>query len=221
MAGILGVWNDRAGNDEAEYEAWYQEEHVPQRLAFAGFRQARRYIAVFADRRYFTWYSLDDVAVLQAPDYLACLAEPTPRTQAVMPSFRGMIRAELTVSASLGCGVGGMAVCLRLDTGSNDPEKVIKWTAQKGVVSAQSWTSPQGSTPLMSSETRFRGAPDGTASSVLLIECLHEQDALRIAAALAADTIPTSSNIGVYRLLCCTDAAATGGGRSSDSRSSG
>ena len=124
MGGVLAVWNNRVDADEAEYEAWYQEEHVPQRLAFAGFRQARRYEAVAADRRYFTWYALDDVAVLRAPGYLACLDDPTPRTRAAMPSFRDMVRAELTVAASNARGIGGFAVCLRLDAGLIDASEI-------------------------------------------------------------------------------------------------
>ncbi len=206
LGGILAVWNDREGAGEAEYEAWYQGEHVPQRLGFAGFRQARRYEAVAADRRYFTWYALDGVAVLRAPAYLACLETPTPRTQANMPAFRRMVRAELAVVAAAGRGLGGYAVCLRRDTGSVDPAAAAPWLQQPGVTKVQVWQAPAGPPAPMSSEIKFRGAPDGTAASALLVECLREADAQRVARALA-DGADGAAHVGVYRLLCCTDAA--------------
>ncbi|HXZ51765.1 MAG TPA: hypothetical protein VEH51_07160 [Burkholderiales bacterium] len=30
--GLLAVWNDIAAEDEAEFNAWYVEEHVPESL---------------------------------------------------------------------------------------------------------------------------------------------------------------------------------------------
>ncbi len=205
LGSILGVWNDREGGSEAEYEAWYQEEHIPQRLGFAGFRQARRYEAVRADRRYFTWYALDSVAVLRAPAYLACLEAPTPRTQANMPAFRGMVRAEFDVAASAGRGIGGFAVCLRCDTGFVDPAGAATWLERPGVTKVQVWQAPPGPPAPMSSEVKFRGAPDGTASGVLLVECLREEDACGAAASMATGA-DSAVHIGVYRLLCSTDA---------------
>lgn len=34
--GLLAVWNDIAAEDEAEFNAWYVEEHVPERLGIPG-----------------------------------------------------------------------------------------------------------------------------------------------------------------------------------------
>ena len=41
--GLLAVWNDIAAEDEAEFNAWYVEEHVPERLGVPGILSARRY----------------------------------------------------------------------------------------------------------------------------------------------------------------------------------
>lgn len=207
MGGVLAVWNNRVDSDEAEYESWYQEEHVPQRLAFAGFRQARRYEAIAADRRYFTWYALDDLAVLREPAYLACLDDPTPRTRAAMPRFRDMVRAELAVAASNGRGIGGFAVCLRLDADLIDVSEAATWFRMPGVTAVHAWTAPPGPAPAMSSEVRFRGAPDGSSASALVVECMRDMDAKRIADRLAMFWAGKSvAHIGSYKLLCCTDA---------------
>ena len=35
--GILAIWHDCAPGREAEFEAWYQQEHLIERLAVPGF----------------------------------------------------------------------------------------------------------------------------------------------------------------------------------------
>jgi len=42
--GLLCVVNDIAPTcDRRDYEAWYQQDHVPDRLGIPGFQHARRY----------------------------------------------------------------------------------------------------------------------------------------------------------------------------------
>lgn len=208
LSAILAIWNDYVGSDEAEYEAWYQDEHVPQRLGFAGFRQARRYEAIEADRRYFTWYGLDSAAVLRDPAYLSCLDDPTPRTRAAMPGFHGMIRAELVVPASAGRGIGGFAVCLRRDTGSVDTRMIAGWLEFPGVVSVQVWAT-RGTSAAASSEMRFRNGADGMASAALVVECRRQADAAHIAGLLATRIAgDAAAHVGQYQLLSCVDGDA-------------
>ncbi|MFZ1908245.1 MAG: hypothetical protein WAU52_04100 [Burkholderiales bacterium] len=40
--GLLAVWNDIAAEDEAEFNAWYDDEHIPERLGIPGILSARR-----------------------------------------------------------------------------------------------------------------------------------------------------------------------------------
>jgi len=44
--GLLMVWADVPANREDEFNRWYNEEHVPERLAVPGFLSAARYEAV-------------------------------------------------------------------------------------------------------------------------------------------------------------------------------
>jgi hypothetical protein len=43
--GILAIWNDVRTGDEAEFEAWFQGEHLVERLAVTGFLFGRRHQA--------------------------------------------------------------------------------------------------------------------------------------------------------------------------------
>src|SRR5579859_1452586 len=100
--GLLAVWNDIAAEDEAEFNAWYVEEHVPERLGIPGIVTARRYRDSAAPHSYAAIYDTESLAALAAPAYLERLANPTPRTRAIMPRFRNMTRAACEVAADFG-----------------------------------------------------------------------------------------------------------------------
>lgn len=65
---------------EEEFNAWYDEEHLPERLAIPGFRSARRWVADLAPGagKYLATYELDSPAVLSSPPYLQRLRNQTP-----------------------------------------------------------------------------------------------------------------------------------------------
>ena len=43
--GILAIFNNVAHGREAEFEEWFQHEHLPERIAIPGFLMGRRYEA--------------------------------------------------------------------------------------------------------------------------------------------------------------------------------
>jgi hypothetical protein len=48
MQGLLVASMNPPADDEAGFNAWYDQEHVPNRLAVAGFVNGRRYTAAEA-----------------------------------------------------------------------------------------------------------------------------------------------------------------------------
>ena len=59
---------------EEEFNAWYDSEHLPERLSIAGFISARRWIDPLAapgSGKYLATYELDSREVLETPAYLA------------------------------------------------------------------------------------------------------------------------------------------------------
>jgi hypothetical protein len=60
---------------EEEFNAWYDDEHIPERLAIPGFRSARRWVS---ERTYLATYELDSPQVLQSAPYLARFHNQTP-----------------------------------------------------------------------------------------------------------------------------------------------
>jgi hypothetical protein len=60
---------------EEEFNAWYDDEHFPERLAIPGFRSALRWVS---GRSYLATYELDSPQVLTSPQYLSFFEKPTP-----------------------------------------------------------------------------------------------------------------------------------------------
>ncbi len=62
--GVMINWSDVAPEHRAAYYEWHSREHMVGRVAINGFQRGRRYIAVDAQRDFFNFYEVDDLAVL-------------------------------------------------------------------------------------------------------------------------------------------------------------
>jgi hypothetical protein len=80
-AGLLMVWTDVPADKEAEFNRWYNEEHLAERLAVPGFLAAARYEAVKGGPKHLAYYELESAAVLDSAAYKKVQASPTPWTQ--------------------------------------------------------------------------------------------------------------------------------------------
>ncbi len=81
--GLLLTLTEPPPGMEEEFNAWYDEEHLPERLAIPGFRSARRWIAGVppGEGKYLATYELDSAAVLSSAQYLSFFEKPTPWTR--------------------------------------------------------------------------------------------------------------------------------------------
>src|SRR5216684_3284667 len=76
--GLLMVWADVPADKEEEFNRWYNEEHLRERLAVPGFLSGARYEAVKSGPKHLACYELEDVAVLESAEYKRVQAKPTP-----------------------------------------------------------------------------------------------------------------------------------------------
>jgi hypothetical protein len=83
--GLLMVWCDVPADKEPEFNRWYNEEHVAERMGVPGFLNAARYEAVKGGPKHLAVYELESVAVLDSPAYKKVQANPTPWTQRLGP----------------------------------------------------------------------------------------------------------------------------------------
>src|SRR6476469_11045984 len=82
--GILAILNDCRAGREAEFEAWFQGEHLQERLAVPGFLFGRRHQAISGSVGYFNFYLVESPDVLTSKPYLERLDNPTPMTKRIM-----------------------------------------------------------------------------------------------------------------------------------------
>ena len=87
--GLLLTMTETPPALEAEFNDWYDREHLPERLAIPGFLSARRWVADLppGGGKYLATYELESAAVLESPAYLARFRDaPTPWTQRMLGS---------------------------------------------------------------------------------------------------------------------------------------
>ena len=78
--GLLLTLTEPPPGMEEEFNAWYDTEHLAERLAIPGFRSAQRWVGDLrpGEGKYLTSYELDSPQVLQSPAYLARFQNQTP-----------------------------------------------------------------------------------------------------------------------------------------------
>ena len=99
---------------EAEFNRWYDREHLEERVAIDGFLEARRYVAHDGDPKYLSLYSTATFEVLDSPAYRAALANQTAWSRANIARFQNMIRAVARITVSRGTGRGAALGIIRL-----------------------------------------------------------------------------------------------------------
>ncbi|MGE3144163.1 MAG: hypothetical protein AB7K35_01100 [Pseudorhodoplanes sp.] len=201
--GILAIWNDCAEGREAAFEAWFQGEHLEERLAVPGFRFGRRHEAVISGPRFFHFYVTDTPAVLTSAAYLARVNNPTPLTRSVMSTvFRNMIRTICERTMRQGEIRGAYAAVARLDA-PPAPGIVQRWfegfRGDHGIACTEIWTAVDAGVPA-STEEKLRGG-DRRIRQCVIAETLRLADAERVHAAMN-QVFGGKAETGIYRLLC-------------------
>jgi hypothetical protein len=120
--GMLLTSMDIDSASEAEFNRWYDREHLEERVAIDGFLEARRYIAHQGQPKYLSLYSTETFDVLDSPAYRTALANQTAWSKANIARFKNMIRAvaRITISRGQGRGAALGIVRLRPATGGED-----------------------------------------------------------------------------------------------------
>ena len=191
--GILAIFNNVAPGREAEFEEWFQHEHLQERLGVPGFLLGRRHEAVVGEPRYFNFYVTRSVEVLSSADYRMRLNKPTPMTRKVMTEiFKDMIRTVCHQSLRLGSMRGAIVVAARFS--ERPDEKALKAELEnlmedKAVACGEIWSAASPGELPLSEEERLRGG-DRRIEGCLMVETLRVRDAEQVIDALGVDATP-------------------------------
>jgi hypothetical protein len=147
-----------------EHDDWHTREHLPERLSIPGFLRGSRWKALDGAPRYLVLYEVADLGVLGSSAYLERLNRPTPWTQKMMQSYRGMRRGFCRVVASCGAGLGGSATLARFTPAPQREPALRDWLVEQllpglatlaGAASAHLLQA--AGTPAMTAEQQIRG----------------------------------------------------------------
>jgi len=112
--GMLLTSMDIDPSDEAEFNRWYDREHLEERVAIEGFLEARRFVAHRGSPKYLSLYSTETFAVLDSPAYRKALANQTDWSRTNIARFKNMIRVVARITISRGQGRGAVLGIIRL-----------------------------------------------------------------------------------------------------------
>jgi len=201
--GILAIFNDCRPGREAEFDAWFQGEHLLERLAVPGFLYGRRHQAISGSCGYFNFYLVESPAVLISKPYLERLDDPTPMTKTIMSEvFLNMNRTVCRRTVRRGGFRGAYAVTVRFNAA---PDKgALKATldalvADTAVAGGEIWIALDPAGMPVSQEEKLRGG-DKKIAGCLMIDTLRQADAETIGADLGKKFPGT--DVGVFRVLC-------------------
>lgn len=202
--GRLAIWNDCAKEYQAEFETWYQTEHLAERLSVPGFRRGRRYEAIDPHAGYFTYYETDSPDVLTSNAYLQRVNNPTPMTAHVMgEAFTDVSRTVCQANITIGSKRGAFATTLQLNR-LPERDDLLKWAEAKSRISLiariEGWAAVDV-TQSPSTEEQLRGGDD-RIRACLFVETLREEDCHLVKDELAEMFGVAADRAASFHLLC-------------------
>jgi hypothetical protein len=193
---------------EAEFNRWYDREHLEERVAIPGFLEARRYVAHDGNPKYLSLYSTETFEVLDSPAYRTALANQTGWSKANIARFQNMIRAVARITVSRGAGRGAALGIIRLRPPAGGGDKLRAALAEQldpgqleGIISLHLIESdPALSKPI----TDDPSAPNpGAGDWFVLIDATDVGAVPAAMARLSGNTAlkPLIVSSGIYRLM--------------------
>ncbi|MGB9114229.1 hypothetical protein [Bradyrhizobium sp.] len=206
--GMLLTSMDIDAADEAEFNRWYDRQHLEERVAIEGFLEARRYIAHQASPKYLCLYSTTTIEVLDSPAYKTRLANPTEWSKKTMARFKNMIRAVARITISRGQGRGAALGIVRLRPAAGEEERLRSALRDAlgpqrfdGIISMHLIESDRA---LSGPTTEIPSAASAGAGDWFVLIDATDVNAASTAAALLVDGAPFKSAVisaGTYRLM--------------------
>ena len=126
--GILMVWTDIPPEVDADFNEWYNREHVPDRInKVPGFTRARRFTAISGTPKYLALYETRSAEVFRSESYLAINKNPDPNSRRFIPLFRNTVKGICDVVLRAGEGEGSFLALLPTGTDPGRDQEFREW----------------------------------------------------------------------------------------------
>ena len=201
MSGLLAIWNNANKNFINEYEEWYNNEHLFERLSVQNINFARRFKSLKSNYNYFTSYEAKTYNTFISANYINKLNNPTKKTKFVMEFvFKDMSRTVFERQVINGSIRG--AFCLIIAIKDKLKKEVLieyeKNNRCQEQVYIEIWVAREVSDFETSKEESLRGK-DNKFESCLYIEFCNENNS--IVSMQNAEKNFKNAEIGTYKLM--------------------
>ena len=129
--GMLFVATDVSAQDEADFNQWYDHEHVEERARIEGFISAARYQAVGTGRKYLGLYRTTGLDAFTSPAYRAAFGRQTAWSVTNLDRMVDPMRRVCAVGATVGQGSGSRLSVLTLSE-TTDTAALLETAASTG-----------------------------------------------------------------------------------------
>jgi len=201
LSGLLAIWNNANKKFLNEYEEWYNNEHLYERLSIPDINIARRFVSLKSNYNYFTSYEATTPKTFFSNEYINKLNNPTKKTKFVMEFvFKDMSRTVFERKGINGSIRG--AFCLIIAIKDKLKKEVLieyeKNNRCQEQVCSEIWLAREIKDFVTSKEESLRGK-DNKFESCLYIEFCNENDS--IISMKKAKKNFKDAEIGTYKLI--------------------
>ena len=171
--GMLYVATNIGAEDEADFNQWYDQEHVEERVAIAGFLSGTRYQAINAERKYLGLYETDSLEAFTSADYHAAFTRQTAWSVKNLQKMVAPQRRVSTVTHTHGKGTGSQLAVVTLQ--AVNAAALTAWQQQIGQKTGYIASSLLTPDLRLSSPLPMEKTEDRPMSPMLLIHCREAQ----------------------------------------------
>jgi len=199
--GQLCIWTDVDPAFEADFNRWYDREHMQERVAIAGFQSARRFQAIGScPRPWLALYDTDNLDVFRSEAYRNAFANQTEWSLRNFARMRGTQRRVGELVVELGDGEGGALALFVLPQGATALEtlraRLAQVRDQDHVIRASVLRTDAGLSAPVTPNT-----PAVAPDMMVTIEATRAEAAIEHALALARELTLAPGEVHAFRAL--------------------
>lgn len=202
--GMLFVASGIGAEDEAEFNEWYDHEHVEERARIEGFISAARYRSLSGGKPYLGLYRTQSLDAFTSPAYKAAFGKQTQWSVTNLARMVDPMRRVAAVEAVVGQGSGSFIAVLSMTAGE-DPASLRARVTELGLSLAKQPGVIQSY--LLSPDTVLSSPlpAESTANRVMfpmtVIEASSREAIDRAIASARAFFAASVSDVAIYALL--------------------
>lgn len=216
--GQLCIWTDVDASHEADFNAWYDREHMQERVAIPGFLSARRFRATDGGpRRYLALYVTETLDVFNSAPYQRAFSAQTPWSLANFARMSGTQRRVGSLVSERGDGEGGQLAMFVVPASRLNADAIAKLDAQiqagsdtPDIIAGRIFTTTPSLSVALRSDANDGNHADASANAaaalpdadaLVLIEGCDAAAVKALAQSLAADIDISSDAVRTFALL--------------------